>query len=128
LHGEVDEFRVGRGLAEGDGKKGYPLEVEGLGGGNCQECAGSGGRGIKPGTHNVRPDIGFRENGSGLGCCDHKVGNDGHAFDLLGPGEGDVVSNPMRRLRWHLAGIDPACWCGQDLTQGNLNPRNLFRS
>lgn len=30
LHGQVDELRVGRGLAEGDGEEGYPLEVEGL--------------------------------------------------------------------------------------------------
>ena len=30
LHGQVDELRVRRRLAEGDGEEGYPLEVEGL--------------------------------------------------------------------------------------------------
>jgi hypothetical protein len=30
LHGEVDEFGVGRRLTEGDGQEGYSLEVEGL--------------------------------------------------------------------------------------------------
>ena len=31
LHGEVDELRVGRGLAEGDGQKSNSLQVEDLG-------------------------------------------------------------------------------------------------
>lgn len=146
LHGEVDEFRVGGRLAEGDREEGYPLEVEGLpagsvfvsiAGGNtwhrygtrlgvgCRGTQGLRGSGFGK-TYNVRPAIVLRQHRPRVVRRDDKVRDDGYRLDLLGPGERDAVADAVGRARGHLASIDTAGRLRKDLAEGDLDARDVL--
>jgi len=56
----------------------------------------------------------------------HKVRDDGHGLDLLGPRKLDVVADADGRLRRLLARVDAAGRRRQDLAQGNLDASHVL--
>lgn len=123
LHGEVDEFRVGRGLAQRDGEEGNSLKVE---------CLRGSVRGepyrevVSQQTYHIRSHVLLRQHGARLGGGHDKLGDNGHGFNLLVPGEFNVVANANRWLGGSLARIDTAGGRGQDFAERDFYSRGVF--
>lgn len=101
LHGEVDEFGVGRRLAEGGGEEGDALQVE----------------------DDVGARVAGRQDGAGPRGGDLEVGDHGDAFDLRGPAEADVVADVEGGFGRAEAGVDAAGGGGENFAEGDFEPR-----
>jgi hypothetical protein len=67
-----------------------------------------------------------RQDGSSLGRCHLKVGDDSHGFDLLGPGKLDMVTDTDWWAWWREARVDSARGSREDLRQGDFNTSHIL--
>lgn len=77
-------------------------------------------------TYHISSRVLLGENSTGLVGGDLEVGDDGHGLDLLGPGELDVVTDSMRRVRGRLASVLTTGWRRKNLAEGDFCPRDVL--
>lgn len=60
-------------------------------------------------------------------CSNLEIGDDGNGLDLLSPGELDMVTDSVRRVRGLLSGIFTSGGRGEDLTERNFCSGYILR-